>query len=240
MEKRTILLTGASSIVGQKITSSLLSMGHDVIGVARWRKSAPCNHDNFSFYSCDLSDRNQTKLLIKNLQANHPNIDSLILNAGLSLFGDFEEIDLNQMDALFEVNLFSAIFLTKAFLPHFKPLDRSDIIVIGSTSSIQAKQEGTLFCASKFALRGFAKALKAECSASCVKVSILHPEEAQDKILDPEDIAHFVALVFQLKGETLLDEIFLSPRKTKFRFTETPFSFEKSGTSKPSLLNPAK
>ncbi|MCZ6795808.1 MAG: SDR family NAD(P)-dependent oxidoreductase, partial [Planctomycetota bacterium] len=95
------------------------------------------------------------------------------------------------------------------------------------------KRQGAVYCASKFALRGFAQALREECAASGVRVTIVNPgmvrtgffddldfapgEEPANYVL-PEDVAEVVAAVLSMRRETVVDEINLSPLKKVVRF----------------------
>ena len=87
---------------------------------------------------------------------------------------------------------------------------------------------GIAYCASKFAVRGLAQALRDECSKSGVSVSIINPGmvktdffdelpfshgDEEDNYLLPEDVADAIALIINARGSSVIDEINLSPLK---------------------------
>jgi len=126
--------------------------------------------------------------------------------------------------------------VTKAFLPHFKKQGSGDIVFMGSEASLKGSPQGTAYCASKFAIRGFTQALRRECGRAGVRVSLINPGATrtaffedlhyepggeESNAIDPADIAEVILALLQMRSGTVIDEINLSPlsqvweRKTK-------------------------
>ena len=87
-------------------------------------------------------------------------------------------------------------------------------------------RQGSIYCASKFAIRGFSQALREECGKSNVRVTLINPGAvrtpffdelhfepgaAQENAIEPEDIAEVLLTVLQARPGTVFDEINLSP-----------------------------
>ena len=105
-----------------------------------------------------------------------------------------------------------------------------DVIFIGSEAALEGKRKGSIYCAGKFALRGFSQALRDECSTGNIRVSIVNPgmvntnfftdlnfKPGEDSCehIEPEDVAEAVAMVLNSRKGTVFDEINLSPQKNK-------------------------
>lgn len=239
--QKTLLITGASKGIGKAISLKMLKEGHRVIGLAR-HFPASFQHANFEKVEMDLSQAQELPVALKNLHKTYPTIDALICNAGQGLFKHLEEFSFEQMRRMIDLNIFSHLCLVKTFLPSLKKRPLSDIIFIGSEASLAGKRQGTLYCASKFAIRGFAQALREECATSPVRVCLINPGMVQTTFFDelsfapgseesehllPEDIAEAVSLVIQARAGTVYDEINVAPHKKKIIFKKGKICMEK-------------
>jgi len=219
---RRVLVTGASSGIGLAITEKLLEDGHEVWGIAR--RPQEKKHERFHPHSLDLSDLENLPDKLEPFTA----VDAIICNVGRGHFGNLEELSFEQIRSLIDLNFLSHVYLIKKLLPDLKKQSRADIIFIGSEASLAGKQKGSIYCASKFALRGFAQSLRDECSRSPVHVSMVqpgmvrtsfydtlnfHPGNEETHAILPEDIAEMIALILKMRAGTVCDEIVLSPMK---------------------------
>jgi NADP-dependent 3-hydroxy acid dehydrogenase YdfG len=224
--KRTILVTGASSGIGRAIAKKLLHQGHHVIGVSRNIQQFTHPLENFSTVQLDLSHTNSLPVQLRELAKNFPDIDTVIFSAGFGQFGSLEEFSYSQIETLMTVNFTSQVFLTRALLPQLKRKQRADLIYIGSEAALKGSRKGAIYCASKFALRGFTQALREECSNSGVRVCLLNPGMVKTEFFDtlsfapadhetnyllPEDIAETVDYVLNSRAHIVIDEINLNP-----------------------------
>jgi short-subunit dehydrogenase len=173
MIKRIVLVTGASSGIGRAIAKQLLQQGHHVIGVSRNIQQFTHPLDNFSTVQLDLSQLKQLPAALRELAKNYPDIDAVIFSAGIGQFGSLEEFSYPQIETLMTVNFTSQVFLTRALLPQLKRKQRVDLIYIGSEAALKGSRKGAMYCASKFALRGFTQALREECSKSGVRYPVI-------------------------------------------------------------------
>jgi NAD(P)-dependent dehydrogenase (short-subunit alcohol dehydrogenase family) len=102
-------------------------------------------------------------------------IDTLINNAGFGLFGLFEATPAEKVREQFEVNVFGAMEVTRAVLPHFRASQGGTIINISSGAGVFTLPMLSLYCASKFALEGFSEALTYELASQQIVVKIVEP-----------------------------------------------------------------
>jgi len=224
--KRTFLVTGASAGIGRKIAEDLLTQGHYVIGISRDCQQFEYTHSQFVSVEIDLAD---LKLLAKKtleLQKNYPEITGVIFAAGYGQFASLEEFSYSQIERLMNVNFTSHVFLTRALLPKLKQKKRADLIYIGSEAALKGSRKGTIYCASKFALRGFTQALRDECAKSHLKVSLINPGMVKSDFfkeltfepgkkcgqhLLPKDVSAAVSYILNSSPQSVIDELNINP-----------------------------
>lgn len=228
MSQRKVLVTGCSSGIGLAITEQLLAAGDQVVGVARQPDRGGINHPAFTPIAMDLADIAGLPAQLTALAKTHADIGAVVANAGRGQFGGLEEFSYSQIDQLLDLNLRSQIYLTRALLPNLRQQPRSDLIFIGSEAALAGGRRGAVYSASKAALRGFAQALREECSSSGLRVSLVNPGMVRTAFFDDlnfapgEDknhaisaltVAETVQMVLNAAAETVFDEINLSPLK---------------------------
>jgi len=232
MTKPRILVTGASSGIGRAIAGELLKCDYPVIGIARYNKNVSIEHERFVAVPMDLSDIDGLPEKLNGLASQYPDVHGIVFAAGRGQFGSLEEFSYPQIRTLLELNFLSQAYLAKAFLPLFKKRGSGHLIFLGSEAALKGSRKGSIYCASKFALRGFAQALRDECARSNVRVSLLNPgmvntafyddldfEPGQDpeNYLLAEDVAQAVAYILDTRSAFSVDEINLSPLKNVVR-----------------------
>ena len=148
-------------------------------------------------------------------------------------FGTLEQFSYEQIRSLIDLNLTSHVFVARAFLPSLKKAGRGHLIFMGSEAALTGTAQGSLYCAAKFALRGLAQALRAECARTSVRVTLVNPGMVQSPFFDeldfrpgpdpdnyilPEDVAEVIVQALTARDGTVLDEINLSPQKKVIEF----------------------
>jgi NADP-dependent 3-hydroxy acid dehydrogenase YdfG len=228
---RTLLVTGASSGIGLAVCQALLAGGHRVIGLAR--REAPIPSERYTHRPLDLADLDNLPAALDSLVADHPDIDGLVACAGAGRFGSLEEFSYRQIRELIELNLTGQIFLVRALLPALKRRKQGDIVLMGSEAALAGGRRGAVYSAAKFALRGFAQALRQECAGAGVRVCIVNPGMVDtaffddlgfapgrqaDEHLTADDVAAAVTSAIETRPGAAIDEINLSPQKKVIDF----------------------
>ena len=231
--KRTILVTGASSGIGRAVARNLLHQGHHVIGVSRDIRKFSNTVENFAPLQLDLAQLADLPSQLSGITDRFPELDAAVFCAGIGRFGALEQFSYRQIEMLMSVNFTGHAFLARALIPHLKSKPKSDLIFIGSEASLKGARNGAIYCASKFALRGFTQALREECSKSRMRVSLINPGmvkteffqnltfepgDAQSNYILPEDIAETVNYVLKSRPEIAIDEINLNPLHKVVKF----------------------
>lgn len=229
----TVVVTGASSGIGQATASMLLAHGYRVIGIAR--DFGKCNLDDPGFMTIeiDLSRLDELPARLEELARNHASITGLVCCAGSGRFGSLEEFSYDQVRALIDLNLTSQVYTVRALLPAMKHRHTGTIILMGSEAALAGGKRGAVYSATKFGLRGLAQSLRQECATSGIRVSIINPGmvntgffddldfrpgDDEDNYILPEDVATAVLGVIEARSGTVIDEINLSPRKKVIHF----------------------
>lgn len=231
--KRTVLVTGASSGIGRAIARDLLQQGHHVIGISRDSSKFIRQQANFTPVQLDLSRLNDIPQSIRELEQAFPGIDAAVLCAGRGQFGSVEEFSYAQIEDLITLNFTSQAVLVKALLPALKRKEHSDLIFIGSEAALKGSRKGAVYCAAKFAVRGFTQALREECGKSNLRVCLVNPGmvkteffeqlsfepgDDQSNYIEPEDVADAVSYVLNSRAQIVIDEINLSPLNKVVKF----------------------
>jgi 3-hydroxy acid dehydrogenase/malonic semialdehyde reductase len=233
---KTILVTGASSGIGRAVTTLLLGKGYRVTGLARDFSKFPCEDKYFNAISLDLSDLDSLPARLDGIIREEPVIDGVVCCAGSGRFGSLEEFSCAQIRSLLDLNLTSQICLVRSLLPGMKQRGSGNVIFMGSEAALAGGKRGAIYSAAKFGLRGLAQALRQECAASGLRISIINPGmvktgffdtldfrpgEAADNYILPEDVAWAVLLILEAREGTVFDEINLSPQKKVMRFPKS-------------------
>ena len=234
--KRTVLVTGASSGIGRAVAQNLLQQGHTVVGVSRDCRKFTRQMENFRSVELDLSQLSELPQKIRQLQQMFPEIDAVVFSAGIGQFGSVEEFSYPQIEALMTINFTSQVFLTKALLPALKRKANSDLIFIGSEAALKGSRKGAIYCASKFAIRGFTQALREDCGNSNVRVCLINPGmvktaffehltfepgDHESNFILPENVAAAVSYVLGTRAQIVIDEINLSPLNKVIKFKKS-------------------
>jgi NADP-dependent 3-hydroxy acid dehydrogenase YdfG len=231
--KRTLLVTGASSGIGRAIARQLLQAGHTVIGTSRDCTKFTTKHQNFFSLELDLAQSDQIPTKLKSLEKEFSALDGVIFSAGYGQFGAIEQFSFAQIEQMMTVNFTSQAFITRALIPKLKRKPYSNLIYIGSEAALQGSRKGSIYCASKFALRGFTQALRDECGSSSVRVSLINPGMVKTPFFDSlsflpgngethallaEDIAKTVDYILNSNNNSVIDEINLNPANKVIQF----------------------
>lgn len=224
--KRCVLVTGASSGIGRAIARRLLALGHEVVGASRKPQQFTSAQIGFYPIALDMADAGQIETATRQLVADFPQLDAVVFAAGFGRFGGLEQFSNSQIQALLQVNLIGQMQLTRLVLPHLKHQPHANLIYLGSEAALKGSRHGSVYCASKFALRGFSQALREECGKSPVRVSLINPGmvdtaffetlnfapgKQAGQALHAKDIADTVQYILQAGNHAVIDEVNLSP-----------------------------
>ena len=167
---QTVLVTGASSGIGQAIAQLLTERGFNVYGTSR--------KPTGKLIPLDVRSDDSVRACIDRVGP----IDVLVNNAGYSLMSAAEETSIDEAKAQLETNFFGAVRMVNAVLPAMRKAGAGKIINIGSLAGITAIPFSAFYTASKFAIDGYSEALWHEVRPFGIHVTVLEPGFIHTKI----------------------------------------------------------
>ena len=174
--QRAVLVTGASTGIGRKITEKLAAEGHFVYAGARKPDdiTALSAIDNVQGLRLDVTIQEEIDAAVRLVEEGGRGLYAVINNAGVNVLGPLIEIDEEELDFLFDVNIYGPYRITKAFAPMIIESQGR----INNISSISGTLSGPLYgiyAMSKHALEAYTDSLALEMGSLGVKVSAVEP-----------------------------------------------------------------
>jgi NAD(P)-dependent dehydrogenase (short-subunit alcohol dehydrogenase family) len=173
------LITGTSRGFGREWATAALERGDRVAATARKTDTLK---DLVSRYGdrvvpleLDVTSKKAATAAVDEAHARLGRLDVVVNNAGFGLFGMIEEISEKEARDQIETNVFGALWVTQAALPHLRAQKSGHILQVSSIGGITAFPGMGLYHASKWALEGFSQALAAEVAEFGVRVTIIEP-----------------------------------------------------------------
>lgn len=191
LNKKVIVLTGASGGIGQALSVQLESAGATLILVGRNREKLHQLENKLQgkhiVVAEDIASEEGREALYKVCRSLETGIDLLINNAGVSELNLLE--DQSDVARLININLTAPIVLCQKLLPLLKEKNIALVVNIGSTFGSIGYPGFSPYCASKFGLRGFSQALGRELGDSSVGVLYVAPRATRTTINDDRVVA---------------------------------------------------
>jgi NAD(P)-dependent dehydrogenase (short-subunit alcohol dehydrogenase family) len=176
------VVTGAGSGIGRALAQRLAAAGSavaladvDEAGLMQTAAALSGKRTAATTHVVDVADEAGMRAFAADVAARHGRVTLLINNAGVGLFGRFEEISLDDFRWLMNINFWGAVYGVKCFLPILRQQPRAHIVNLSSVFGFVAPAGQSAYSASKFAVRGFTEALRHELEGSTVFVSCVHP-----------------------------------------------------------------
>jgi NAD(P)-dependent dehydrogenase (short-subunit alcohol dehydrogenase family) len=170
-DQRVVLITGASSGVGQATARVLAQKGYTVVGTSRnsaGAKSIP----GVEMLSLDVRADDSVQACVEAVHHRCGHLDVLINNAGYELAGALEALSQLEVTNQFETNFFGVVRMVNAVLPSMRQRKRGHIINVSSLSGLSAIPFLGIYSATKFALEGYTEALRHEVKPFNIHVSL--------------------------------------------------------------------
>lgn len=209
MEKKVVFITGAGSGLGASLAAKFTAPNYHICLAGRNEEklnniASSLNTSN-SVHQLDISDRQQVNQVFNHIQQEIGDIDILINNAGVGAFKLAEEITEQEIDQMIDINLKGTIHCTQAVLNNMKKRNEGTIVNVVSTAGLIGKVNETVYCASKFGVRGFTESLLLELAHTEVRLNAVYvggmktefwtgiqSEEETKDLMDPDDIADII------------------------------------------------
>jgi NAD(P)-dependent dehydrogenase (short-subunit alcohol dehydrogenase family) len=184
MKRKTILITGTSSGIGNATAQYFAERDWNVAATVRRKKDffldSSSQGRNFLL---DVSDKVQCHNVVNDAIAVFGGLDALVNNAGLSTMGAFEETSDEAIRDQLQTNVFGVMNMTREVLPHFRQQRSGVIIGISSVAGRIGIPLYSVHAATKFAIEGFLESLRFELNPFNVRVKIVEPGSYRSNII---------------------------------------------------------
>jgi NAD(P)-dependent dehydrogenase (short-subunit alcohol dehydrogenase family) len=169
---KVVVVTGASSGLGQAIAQHLAAQGHTVFGTAR----VPFDiQGDVRMIQLDVTDDHSVNRAIDEVIAAAGHIDVLINNAGVAICGAVEDTGLEEVRRQMETNFFGVVRTICAVLPHMRAKGTGRIINISALAGLVGLPYQAFYSASKFAIEALNESLRLELSGSGIDCTNINP-----------------------------------------------------------------
>ena len=226
LNKKTAIVTGASSGIGYAISKTLSTLGYELYGFGRNFKNTDWNTmDNAHPIVCDILDTDRLCAELKQITAQNQ-VHVLVNNAGVGYYGLHEELNPDKIKKLVRTNLEAPMILTQQLL---RPLKKTAgyIINISSVTAGQSNPHGCAYGATKAGPASFSHSLFDEARKYGVKVVTIFPDMTQTNLyrnadfregdetesyLLPDDVAKAVEWILSQREGVIVTNITLKPQ----------------------------
>jgi len=206
LDKKTVLITGASSGIGLETARAFGRRGCRVALAARRTEKLTALSEDLKkldvetlILSCDVRDKEQSKNAVEDVVKAWGNLNILINCAGISDLQSFDHQNLDRIEDVINTNLLGTLYTTHAALPHMRRSKEGHILNVSSVAGLMGIPWMAAYSASKFAVVGFTEALRRELHGSGIRLTAFCPgtvdtamaetplqDEALRKSIDPK------------------------------------------------------
>jgi NAD(P)-dependent dehydrogenase (short-subunit alcohol dehydrogenase family) len=173
----TVLVTGGASGLGAAVADAVARAGGTPVVLDMRRPPF-----NVEAEQVDLADGRAAEAAVERVAERHGGLDAVVTAAGTDSCGTLTDVAAEDWERVIQVNLLGTAAVVRAALPY---LERSGgrVVTVASTLGLRALSDATAYCASKFGIVGFTRALAAE-TAGRVGVTLLVPGGMQTSFFD--------------------------------------------------------
>jgi 3-oxoacyl-[acyl-carrier protein] reductase len=224
------VVTGAGRGIGASIAAKLATLGAVTVLCGRTRKLLESSASAISkaggraeILQCDVTDLRSIEAVAAQVDQTLGRLDILVNNAGVGSFrGPLHELAPESWEQVLNTNLRGVYYCIRAFAPMMIRARSGHIINISSLAGKNALPNGAAYAASKWGLNGLSYSVAEELRVHNIRVSVvcpgsvdteLSPHAGKDKakMLQPDDVAHAVAMLVTQAPQSFVSEILIRP-----------------------------
>ncbi|HCE1827569.1 TPA: SDR family oxidoreductase [Vibrio parahaemolyticus] len=235
--KKLVVITGASSGIGEAIARRFSEEGHPLLLVARRvERLEALNLPNTLCEKVDVTEQASLITAIEKAEAQFGPADVLVNNAGVMLLGQIDTQDAAEWKRMFDVNVLGLLNGMHSVLASMKARNSGTIINISSIAGKKTFPDHAAYCGTKFAVHAISENVREEVAASNVRVTTIAPGAVETELLShttsqdikdgydawkvdmggvlaADDVARAVMFAYQQPQNVCIREIALAPTK---------------------------
>ncbi|BAZ43278.1 oxidoreductase, short chain dehydrogenase/reductase family protein [Chondrocystis sp. NIES-4102] len=239
INNKVIIITGASSGLGEATAKRLAKNGAKLMLAARredrlQKLVAEIEQagGTAKYQITDVSDRTQVEALAKATQEAYGRIDVLVNNAGLMPLSPLDALKIEEWDKMIDINIKGVLYGVAAVLPTMRGQKSGQIINISSVAGHKVFAGGTVYCATKFAVKAISEGIRQESNGE-IRVTNISPgavnteltntisdektsamaEQLYSIAIDADAIARAITFAIEQPGDVDVNEIIIRPTK---------------------------
>ena len=224
MKDRIIFITGATSGIGEGCARKFATMGSDLIlngrnteKLAELKAELTAKGVDVLTLTFDVRDREAMRAALDSLEGKWKNIDVLINNAGLVIGLDKEfEGNLDEWDVVLDTNVRALLAMTRMVVPGMVERGRGHIINIGSIAGDAAYPGGSVYCATKAAVKALSDGLRIDLVDTPLRVTNIKPGMVETNFTvvryrgDKERADDFYKGIHALNGDDVAEVVYFA------------------------------
>lgn len=230
LQGQVAVITGAGSGIGAAIARELSALGAATVLCGRKHAALEATAqaigqagEKAEVIVCDVTKLSSVEAAAKRVEGSFGRVDILVNNAGIGGFGGpLHQLSSDAWDEILNTNLRGVFYTTRAFAPMMIRARSGHIINISSLAGKNALPNGAAYAASKWGLNGLSYSMAEELRGHNIRVAVIcpgstntdlspHAGKDQSKMLQPEDVAHAVAMLATQSPQSFVSEILLRP-----------------------------
>jgi len=176
-EPGPVIVTGGASGLGRAVAEAVHANGGTAVVFDRVEAT-----NGFESEVVDLADTRAAEAAVERVAERHGGVGAVVTCAGTDKCGRLEDVPAEEWENVVAVNLLGTVAVVRAALPHLENV-HGKVVTVASTLGIKAVSDATAYCASKFGVVGFTRALAAE-TAGRIGVTLLIPGGMQTHFFD--------------------------------------------------------
>lgn len=190
-QNKTVVITGASSGIGEASALEFAKRGAATVLVARRKdrlsrveKRLSETGANILAISCDVSDKKDVGRMHESVMGRFGSVDVLVNNAGFAIYDMVRDQSVEEIESQMATNYLGMVYCTKSFLPSMLERNLGHIVNVASVAASLGLAGMAPYCASKFAMLGFSEGLKYELHNTNVGVTVVSPITVKTSLFD--------------------------------------------------------
>ncbi len=231
--KKLVVITGASSGIGEELARQMSALGHPLLLIARrLERLEALNLPNTICAKVDVTDKASFNNAIESAVVQYGPVDLLVNNAGVMLLGQIDTQDASEWKTMYDVNVLGLLNGMQAVLSDMKARNTGTIVNISSIAGRKTFGEHAAYCGTKFAVHAISENVREEVADSNVRVITIAPgavetellshttsdeiiagyeswKESMDGVLAPVDVANSISFAYQQPQNVCIREIVL-------------------------------
>jgi len=177
LHNKNIVITGTTGGIGRELVGLLDGEGATLILIARsedeLRNQAKDLKSECQYFACDFTNQKKVNVLARQISRKFKTIDVLINAAGIGVYKDLEEETLEEWNDSMNINVTSQFILIKNLIKNLQKPKSSLVLSIGSGAGVIPMAGRSIYCVSKFAVRGLTLSLAEEYKRSSVDFCLI-------------------------------------------------------------------